>query len=338
MFVLGLHITITTGTDTITFTSAKSVRVKKSVLTPVITALLEVPTSARLIKDGKIQTESVQTAKTFNAGDKIEIKAGYDGQLVTEFTGFIKRINFTTPCQIECEGYSYKLRRTDLFNARYQNAKVKSLLTTILKDTGISLHPDSQDITVTNLHLSGKNALEAIVGVMSATGCVAFFPTPTELYVGLKYGALANETVNYKMGVNVIKSPDLKYRTAEDQKAYYNITYQDSKGKVKHTSFGTKGGETFNYNFGAISDVAAAKALAQVKSSSHIYEGYEGKMTTFLQPYCAPSYTAHIMDDNYNQREGDFIVTGTELIVNRSGGRRIIEVGPSITFLTDNKY
>ncbi|MEI6900642.1 MAG: hypothetical protein WCL00_12255, partial [Bacteroidota bacterium] len=152
----------TQGGKTLSFTAMNHCEVEKSIYQLGSTAKIRIPTSARLRKDGKIVTDSEQTASIFNRGDKLSIELGYGDKLENEFKGFIKRVNYTSPLEIECEGYEYLLRRP---------ATVKILKTTTIKDlikmaisgTVIKLSENIPDVNLTNYVLPvGKTWLDTI--------------------------------------------------------------------------------------------------------------------------------------------------------------------------------
>lgn len=334
-----VHITVVTAAgQTIEFTSTNDVYAKRSIYSLVETGMVKVPTSAVLVREGEAVTQSVQTASQFNPGDAIEIKLGYD-TLVTEFKGFIHRINFTAPCEIECEGWSYKLKRTKNFYKHWKNVTVKTILNTLIEGTGITLHKDTQDITVDRFELNGENALEAIEKLKKQGELVAaYFINHNELYAGTLLGALRGEEVLYRLQYNTINDGDLRYRDAESQKVKYNLSYSDAKGKVHHTSFGDDGGVVINCgNMGYVGSAELAKLKAKKTTASTIYEGYEGRLQTFLEPYAAPGMTGVITGDNYKKREGSFIITETEVRLNRQGGRRFPSIGAAVNWLQEHK-
>ena len=46
-----------------------------------------------------------------SAGDQVKIELGYDGDLYTEFEGYISLIGWGVPVTIRCEDEMYKLKR-----------------------------------------------------------------------------------------------------------------------------------------------------------------------------------------------------------------------------------
>lgn len=327
-------ITITT-TDgkTLVGRGAADVRIFKSMHSFVNTATVQLPASSRMTYTKTGNTASGQTAKQFNRGDKIQIELGYGNETAVEFVGFITRINFTIPCEVECEGFSYQLRHVAPVKS-WKTVKLKTVLQELIKDTDITIHQDVQDIELKpfymGTHSDNKTAFQVLQKLVKTKVLVAYFINETQLYVGLKNLAVRDNTVIHKLGYNTINEHELKYRRREDVKLHVAVTYIDEKGKTKNTTAGEKGGIELNFNYGRLSTADKAKVQALRDAEKYRYEGYEGKIVTFLIPHCQPGWRDDIRDPEYNERSQIVILESVEIRANRAGGRRILEVGQKI--------
>ena len=135
MAVFTLHSKISIG-DFKPFKGVHDISIKKSLGNYADTAILKLPLTARLRQAGSPQTQSVLTAHQFNVGDKILIELGYNHKLEREFVGFIRRINMTSPLEIECEGYAYQLRAKKI-NKSWKETTLLEVLEYIIEDTDI---------------------------------------------------------------------------------------------------------------------------------------------------------------------------------------------------------
>ena len=95
MFVLESDITI----GQFRFSGVNDVRISKSIHGIVDSALIKIPSIARVVKGGNTNPNPVITGKQFNNGDPVVIKLGYNGVLHTEFVGFVKRRNLNMPLE-----------------------------------------------------------------------------------------------------------------------------------------------------------------------------------------------------------------------------------------------
>ena len=77
-------------------------------------------------------------------------------------------------------------------------------------------------------------------------------------------------------------------------------------------------------------DVSSKKDLERIATEElerYKYSGYEGKITTFIQPFAMPGMVAVLEDTRYNERNGNYYIIGTKAKFGLSGARRIIELG-----------
>src|SRR5665213_236632 len=87
--------------------SPSSLTWKRSIDSYSDSAMIKIPAVCHLGKDRNYNL--VDTASQFAEGMKVQINAGYDDNNDLRFIGFIKRINYTIPLELECEGYAYQL-------------------------------------------------------------------------------------------------------------------------------------------------------------------------------------------------------------------------------------
>lgn len=319
------------------------VKVQRSIFQYVDKAVIKLPITARIVRAGDVITASCETAKQFTEGDKVVIKLGYNGILATEFEGFVSRINFTSPLEIECEGYSYQLRKQT-----YQKTFVKAELLDILKFLvlGTDIVLDTKNIPsfkieklVIQKHC-GTEVLEMIKKISSNT--IRIFFTGKVLYAGLQYSKTKAD-VKYRLGWNVIKDGNLKLRQAKNQDVTINYIGEKKDGtKVKVTknnwtytranvikTAGNAGitGEVKIYKTHSVTDENTLHAMADAKLKQLSFDGYEGKVTAFGIPYCEPGYRGILEDRRYVERSGRYIVESTEVNYTRGGYRRITGIG-----------
>lgn len=342
MFVLGSHITIGQ------YKNIKPVEVKinKSLFEYVQKAVIKLPITARIKRAGEVITESVETARQFTEGDAVSIEMGYNGSLKNEFIGFVSRVNFTSPVEVECEGYSYQLRKKT-----YLKTFVKTQLLEILKFLvqGTDITIDEKNIPrfviekiVLQKH-SGTEALEMIKKISDNT--IRIFFIGKLLYAGLQYTrALYN--VKYRLGWNVIKDNNLKLRQAKNQDVTVNYIGEKKDGtkvkvqvngktRTKDNVIKTLGeagntGETKVIKTHAVTDENSLQQMASAKLNQLSYDGYEGKITAFLQPFCEPGCRVVLEDKKYVERSGNYFCESIEVTYSTNGARRILGIGAKL--------
>lgn len=290
-------------------------------------ASITMPALCKLLKTGdQYDKKVIPTGKAFTEGMPVVITAGYDGNKVTRFKGFIKRINYSIPLEVECEGYSYLLRTVTL-NKSYKNTTVKKILEDVVAGTGIRLSKAIPDIPIPKAifqHASGVQVLEFFKEKCLLTVFFNF----DELYVGLR-GLVASGIVRHRLGWNVVKDNELLFN-ADKEFATVNIQIEKrlATGHKRKAVNGPKDGNTKVLKVSLIDDAAALAAIAAEKKKQLNNKGYTGKITAFLEPYVAPGMSDSIEDGNYPDRTGVFFCEGVEgSITPNGGGRQKIAIG-----------
>lgn len=317
------------------------VKVSLSLTDYVNRAIVKLPASARLVNAQKEVSNTIQTALQFNEGDKVVIELGYNGQLVKEFEGFISRVNVATPCEVECEGYSYQLRKVQPKSKVFKNAELKEVLQYIITGTDIKLSSLIPGCKIQKLVIDGHTGQEVLELIKKALNDLLYINFhDKELYAGLAYLDPKNKAV-YRLGWNVIKDTNLKQRKSGNDKI--TVVYRGKKKDGTHVEATIKskgqsnvittegsagnGGETKVITTHTITDEATLKQMAAAKLKKLSYDGYEGKITAFLQPFCQHGWKAKLIDKTYPERSGEHIVEAVEVTYGMSGARRIIQIG-----------
>ena len=335
-----LHSVITIGAYR--FRGVNEVVIKKSIHSFTDTCIIKIPVTARCRTKLPIETESmefVDTGKKFNAGDKVTVLLGYNTVLKQEFTGFVRKINFTTPLEIECEGYSYQLRN-NLAAKSFNNVDFRKVLEYIIAGTDIQLHPAMKAVTsipVQNFpigNLTGAQALEQFRKHMRNT-LVIFFQD-NFLYCGLDllynnqdpdYIGKTN-TAKYLIDWNTIKSNDLKLVDPGNLKVSVHI---GAFGKDGSTNFVASGDKTSTYVKKEKVTIVNDTNTLTTMGNKQKYKGFEGKITAFGFPFCQHAYRVVLTHRRYKEMEGTYMADSIEVRYNRSGFRRIVGIGHNLS-------
>ena len=320
-----------------------SVKVNKSIHQYCDRALITIPITARIVRAGVVITQSAETAKTITEGMKVSIKLGYNNTYNDEFEGFVARVNLTTPCEIECEGYSYQLRKQTYLKT-FKNTTLLAVLqflvigTDIVVDTQNIPHFPIDKIAFSNN--SGTECLELIKKKSENT--ISIYFTKNIIFAGL-VGLPVKATTKYQLGWNVIKDGQLKQRLAANQDVTVHFINEQKDGTKKLVTSGNKSklvsnvitttgsagekGEVKVIKTHWTSDSTSLQMQADAKHQQLSYDGYEGKITAFLLPYCEPGYKSVIDDQKYVERSGNYFTEATEVTYNKGGARRIVDIG-----------
>jgi hypothetical protein len=286
-------------------------------------ATLKVPNTAVLIRQGKYRSE-IETQKEIKVGDKVRIDLGYNGDLRTEFEGFVRAIQVGTPLSIECEDAIYILKRKNLKKA-FKSVSLKALLRYILEGTGITLANEPPVIEFGTFYLRDVTAAAALEKLKSEYGLTITTVGLTKLYVGL-WSKTDDTVVKYSFGDNIIDA-NLEYVNEADVRIEVKaIHIRKNNTKVEKT-FGDKNGEKrtlyfYNLPKGSDLETVAKEELKRIK-----YTGLKGSFKGFLTPNAHAGNVIHFRDKQYNKRVGSYLCHKMELTFDEGGGRRKIDIG-----------
>lgn len=263
----------------------------------------------------------VNTGQTvFTEGDAVTVNLGYGNDLFQQFKGFIKQINYTTPLELVCEGYSYKLRDT-YFNKSYKNATVKGILTDLLKDTGISISEYTQDATLGKAPFPNWEKIKVLEWLEKECRMSVYFDFD-KLYVGKSKFGLKKATQKLKLGWNTVEDKELK-KDGTQTDVQINLVEKNSQGKVVRTkSEQSKYDNIKDIKIRAGLDDATKKALANEFQLLLNFKGYQGDVTCFLIPHFEKGYVATIEDDKFPDRAGNYFVETVDGSFDTGGGRQ----------------
>jgi hypothetical protein len=314
---------------TIKFDAVNNVEIEKSIDKIGTLAKIKIPTSARLKYEDSDTTESVQTEKIFKKGDKINIQLGYDDRLQEEFDGFIYKINYTTPLEIECEGHEFLLRE-DLPTKTFSSTNLKEVLQYIVKDKKITLDGDIPTVNMVNYVIPANlTRLDALQQVKERYGLTIFFVNDT-LYAGLDFVKYKGNVI-YSLGINTPRVDELKFQYADDVKLKVKAIQINKNNTKLEAEIGDRNGEQRTLYFYTAKSIEDLKKLAEAEIQKYKYTGYTGKITAFLEPYSAPGMVAEIRDIKYTERSGKYEIRSVVVTFGTSGARRQVEIGKTVS-------
>lgn len=314
---------------------------EKSVYKIGSTAKIKIPTTARLVKEGKY-IGSEATAKKLERGDRIDIYLGYDADLRLEHTGYIYRVNYTTPVEIECEGFEFELRK-DCPTKTWRSTDLKEVLEYLVQGTGIGMKEQQTleiktksgtvtykntlpSVKLTNFVIkAGQTRLQVLQKIKDDYRLSINF-MGANLWAGLTYTQNLGE-VKYRLDWNTLKDNELKYRDADDVKLKVKAVWVKPDNTRTEVEIGDPDGQVRTAFFYDVSGKEDLKRIAKEEMEKYKYSGYEGKITTFLQPYAIPGMVAALEDKRYGERKGNYYVIGTKVRFGTGGARRTVELG-----------
>jgi hypothetical protein len=311
------------------FKGVHSIKISMSIHSIINSCNISIPLGGRLRMKGDELTESLpfKSSKAFNEGDKVLVQLGYNGKYNNEFEGFIRRISLSTPCEIECEGYVYQLRKP-LTTKSFVNTTLKDLLKYIITGTDIVLAADIPDMNINKIIIKGQTGAEVLEVLKKEFSLYVFFHG-TELFAGLAYTQYKG-TVKHRLGWNVIKDNELKLREAKNVLLQINLigVKQDGTKIVVKRGDNTNNIQKRKTHF--ITDEETLKKVADKMLADQKYNGYEGKITTLGLPFAQHGWKSIIEDPRYHDRDGQFLIDSMEVTYSTNGFRRKLGISVKV--------
>jgi len=311
-----------------TFLRCNEVVIEKSTALVQDTARIKLPLTAVLpVKNVPVTT--IELAKTLKIGDKVNITLAYNEVYnKTEFVGYVKRINPGMPLEIECEDAIWLLRRKNIKKS-WAQVTLKQVLEEIVSGTGIELSGNIPEMILKPYGLKDIDGAFALQKIADEYGLKVYLKPDGKLWAGLSYTENSGK-VNYCINgeeSNVITANELKWRSKDDVKIKVkgvNIRKDNTRTEVE---LGDENGSLRTLFFYNVQSKKELENLAKQELNKLKFDGYEGKITTFLIPEALPGMTANLTDEIFTDRSGSYYIESVKTTFGTSGARREVELG-----------
>lgn len=263
-------------------------------------------------------------------GDKITVNLGYDDELVTRFTGFVRSVDAKTPIAIKCEDGMFLLKSQKAEPKAFKNASLKEIVTHLLKGTNIDFKLIDDDIKVGNWRITKANVSEELQELKEKMMLSSYFRMidgKSVLYIGLAY-----PLDNRKKGVFVhsknIISENFEYRDKEDIKVRVEAQSFNAKNKKITYEYGDKEGELIKIRIDGLTEYELKKYAIQA-IDRYKQSGFKGGFETFGVPEMSKCNMVEIHASDGNS--GTYLVKKNEIKFGMSGYRQNIELGNPVS-------
>lgn len=303
------------------FNGVHEVVVRRSVYELGATATIKVPVTAVLKQQGQ-PSVYIETAKSIRVGDPVEIRLGYNGSYNLEFKGYVRQLNLKAPLEIACEDAFYLTRERSITHSG------KTTLEALLKKCGLQVGYAAK-LTLSAFSVSAKPVAWVLGKLKTDYGLCIYFDMEGRVYASEPH-KLVGDTVRYRLRENVISDDDLTYQHADDVKLKVKAVCIYRDGTKVEATVGADGGREKTVYFYDVKDQKELSILADAELKRSRYDGYAGKLETFLFPFAAPGMVARVEDYLYRDRSGSYYVEGVETTFGTSGARRKVDIGVKV--------
>lgn len=306
-----------------TFTGVFGCAIEKTTRIIGNTATIELPLCAVFEN-----TTKLNIANEIKRGDDVVIKLGYDGELDTEFVGFVLSVAATDKTVIKCEDKIFKLRtplKDKLF--KKDEASLSTIIDYIIKDSKIALYKSVPKMNIESFIIKGMNAVQALQKIKDEYGITAFITSDEKLFVGLIYTYDAGR-VSYDLQKSVHAGKNnLEFKAEADVKIKIEAISKLKDNKELKVTEGDTDGELRTLHFKGITDESKLKELAKEEIKKYKYTGCDGTFTGFGYPIAQPGMSATITDNKYPAREGIYYIESVKVNYGNDGFNRVVELG-----------
>ena len=303
-------------------------KVKTLTEVKITTSVLNLSDTATITMPGQYLNTWRKIEDKVHTRDTVTIKLGYDNNLETEFTGYLKRISRDdNSLVLECEDALY-LTDVAVADMEYKSVTLKALLTEILAQVDPEMTVECDyDFTYEKMVVFKSTALDVLKKVHEDTKANIWFEGKT-LHVHPVYQTQAGDKpVIYDTEVNV-QSNELKWKDSTDKKVMVEVKFVGPDGKLTSKDYGVVGGQKVTRYVEASSEDDLKRA-AENEYNLWNYSGYEGSLTGWLVPIVKAGGSVRLRDRK-RPEEGVYYVTGVEIEFGRNGAKRKVTLGKKL--------
>lgn len=298
--------------------NVSSFEIDENILEMSNTAKIVIPRNYAKLKDKSILEQ-------IKAGDKVTIEAGYNGELGSEFTGYIREIESEAPLVIHCDDETYPLRQTNFIKS-YRDASLKEILTDIIPS---NMTFECPDVRVGKYQIDNASSFAVLQDLMKHYGLYSSLQNGV-LKVGLAYD-FGENTATHIYTINApadrpyqknVKSNSLKFKRKEDFKVRYKAISNNANGKKTVVVVGNKERDaserTLNFAGGLTEKELRERATAVMAKT--VYDGYTGDITGFGLPRTHAGDSLELRDSLDPGRNGRYLIEKVNISYSLSSG------------------
>lgn len=287
----------------IQFNVVKSIRIENTIEKFSDTAKIELPREFKNAKkqNGRLSIANKNLLEIIKVGDTIKIEAGYNGDLKTEFEGYITEIGAEIPLLIECEDEMYKLKQMPQISKTFALVTLKELIQFIAPNYTI----EAIDMPLGKFMVENANPYKIIEELKQQYGVRCYFDGKV-LKAGLSIDFKPQQKHQFVFGRNIRKSSALKYLTKEQRDRYYKaVSIQKRTSKKITFEYGNVDAEHRSLHLPCNLSIHQVKTETKKIYHNYVFDGYEGSIDSWAIPKTKAGDSAEIIDPNYNDKHRD---------------------------------
>lgn len=238
----------------------------------------------------------------FKRGDEVIIQLGYNGNLKTEFKGYVTRVSADIPIKIECEDAMYLLKKVPV-NTSLKQTNVADLIKKIVPS---NFKIDVLDVSIGTKRFKKTTVAKVLEYLQEEYNIYSYIKNFNTLVVGKVYSDDDIE-VNYEFNKNVIDNK-LKYRSKDEIQIKIEAVSTLKNGEKIEVTVGDEDGEVRRLSYYDIKVEAEIKRLAIIDYDKFKIDGFKGDITTWGVPSVTHGTKANLKSPRYPDRNGTYYI------------------------------
>jgi hypothetical protein len=246
--------------------------------------------------------DKTKVREVFKKGDEVIIKLGYNGNLETEFTGYISKVSADVPIKIKCQDAMYLLKKHPV-NMSLKTTNLPSFIKSIVPD---DFDVDVMDIDIGTTRWVKTTVAKVLEKLQEDYNIYSYIREGKTLVVGKIYSD--DTTVEkYDFGINVVEN-QLQYKYKEDISIKIDATSTLHNGDKIEVSIGDDDGEVRQLSYYNIAFKKELERLAHLDYDKFKIDGFEGAISTWGIPSVKHGYVAELEGQQYPDRNGKYYI------------------------------
>ena len=275
----------------------------------------------------KVENRNRDIRDFLTAGTAIEVQLGYNGDLQTEFSGYVTGFDGSGPITIDCEDEMWRLKRTNL-NKVFYKSKLRDLIEFVVPE----YQTEIEEVSIGDFEIRNATAAQVLKEFSEHPyNMFSYFPLGSKvLHVGFPYRFKSSNRHILHLQRNT-KNESLEYRNIEADQIQVRVISHLDNGQILETLHpkNLDGASQRTLNVMNVETVQELEAYAKAELDRFNFSGYEGNITSFGIPVVRHGDEVDIRDARYPERNGVYLIDEviTEFNSSSADFKRVINIG-----------
>jgi len=270
--------------------------------------------------------DKLKVKEIFKVGRPVEIKLGYNGENVTEFTGYITKTSADIPVKIELQDEMWQLKQMPA-HISTRSIKLGDFIKQLLPGYEIEV----EEWEMPPQRHTRTTVAKVLDYLKQQYKLYSYFvPGTKKLIVGKIYADDADkEPVKVHLETNA-RANDLQYKDKDDIRIKIRAISTLRNGSKLEAVVGDEDGTEQQLAYYGIEVQAELEKAAERDYRQKKVSGFDGSLTLFGQPFLTHGNKVELSSDVYPDRDGTYYVDKVSVDYGTGGYKRKLELGDKL--------